>query len=316
MKLIKYLEKIALFEGGGLGKKYGAESIYKNNIESTVIYFLEKFKQYTGININIDSVKILGSAGKKDYSGDIDISIPKEISRQLVQYLINELYNNKKKDFFLNNIEKKYPGIEENKKNAIAALNFGKSVGSPFNFDKEQHGIKLLTTINDFDFEDGMPGLIPFVVDQIDSNGKFLNKRVQLDLNFGDNDWMSFAYFYEPEESPDNRPIKGLHRNAILASLIHFLGGEWGFQKGFKKSKKDSSFNEQKTDLIAFINDKIKLNIEEKDLNSYSSILKIVKQLDKNKRKKIFDIMIKRLHGPLMPSPDLIYIPTEKDFNL
>lgn len=315
MKLIDYFQ-ILIFEGGGLGKKFNAEPIYKDNIESTIKYFLRQFNKYTKINIDFNTIKILGSAGKKDYSGDIDISIPKEISRQLVQYLINELYNNKKKDFFLNNVEKKHAGIDENKKNAIAALNFGRSIGSPFNFNKENRGIKLLTTVNEFDFEDGMPGLVPFVVDQIGSNGEFLNKKVQLDLNFGNNEWMSFAYFYEPEESPDNRPIKGLHRNAILASLIHFLGGEWGFQKGFKKTKKDKQFSEKKTDLIAFINNKIKLNIEEKDLNSYSSILKIVKKLNKNEREEVFNIMIKRLHGPLMPSPDLIYIPTEKDFDL
>ena len=314
MKLIDYFQTL-IFEGGGLGKKFNAEPIYKDNIESTTKYFLKQFNKYTKINIDFNSIKILGSAGKKDYSGDIDISIPKEISRQLVQYLITELYSNKKKDFFLNNVEKKNPGIDENRKNAIAALNFGRSVGSPFNFDKKNRGIKLLTTVNEFDFEDGMPGLVPFVVDQIDKNGKFLNKKAQLDLNFGNNEWMSFAYFYEPEESPDNRPIKGLHRNAILASLIQSYGGEWGFQKGFKKIK-NSAFSEEKTDLIAFLKDKIKLNIEEKDLNSYSSILNIIKQLNKNKRKQIFDIMIKRLHGPLMPSPDLIYIPKEEDFNL
>ena len=105
--------------------------------------------------------------------------------------------------------------------------------------------------------------------------------------------------------------IKYLEKIA-LASLIESLGGKWGFQKGFKKSI-DDEFSEKKTDLIAFINNKIKLNIEEKDLNSYTFILKIIKQLNENKKEEIFNIMSEKLKHSLVPKG--VYIPTRKDFD-
>ena len=331
MKLTDYLQNTTIFEGGGLGKKFGAVPIEKRNIDPTVEYFLDKFKEVTQIFININEVKILGSGGQKEISGDIDISVSKNISQKLVQYLIDELQKSPKRDLFIKNAKKsfienekeKFIKLNENEKEefiklnenkiiAIASLKFGRSVGSPFDLDAK--GIKLLTTIEDFDLDDGMPGLIPFVSNVMQPNGTLNEKKVQIDLNFGDQEWMSFAYHYTPEESPNEKPIKGLHRNIILECLIETLGGVWGFQKGFKISKNDIKFNENKTQFIDFLNKKLKFNIEEKDLKTFFNILNIVKKLNKNIRTKIFNLMINKLGHSLVPAG--VYIPTEKDFNL
>ncbi len=312
MKLTDYLQNTTIFEGGGLGKKFGAVPIEKGNINSTVQYFLDKFKKITQISINLNEVKVLGSGGQKEISGDIDISVPKYISQKLVQYLIDELQKTPKRDLFIKNAKKSNPELNENEIIAIASLNFGRSVGSPFDLDTK--GIKLLTTIKDFDLDDGMPGLIPFVSNVMQPDGTLNGKKVQIDLNFGEIEWMSFAYHYTPEESPNERPIKGLHRNIILESLVETLGGVWGFQKGFKVSKKDIKFNENKIQFINFLNEKLKFNIEEKDLKTFFSILNIVKKLNKIIRTKVFNLMINKLGHSLVPAG--VYIPTEKDFNL
>lgn len=311
MKLTDYFQLI--FEGGGLGKPYGAEKIRREDIETTVDFFIETFKETTGIDLERSKVSILGSANYKDESGDVDIAVSRNKSRELVQYLIDELQKSPKRDLFINNVKKKNPTADDSVILPIAALNFGRSVGSPFNL--QTRGIKLLTTIEQFNLEDEMPGLIPFVSNVRKADGTFDTKKVQIDLNFGDTEWMKFAYHSEIETSPNpEKVLKGLHRNLILASLVESFGGSFDYHKGFKISKRDKSYNTKKEDLINFLSKKIGKKIKESDLSKYFSILNIVKGLNEKKRKFIYDTLIEKLNGPLVP--DEAFIPSRTDFDL
>lgn len=63
-------------------------------------------------------------------------------------------------------------------------------------------------------------GSLSFLVKQYNSDGEFLNKYVQIDLKFGDLDWLKFVYC----TTIHHINIKGLHRTQLLLSMFSHKG--------------------------------------------------------------------------------------------
>lgn len=295
--------EIVFLEGGGLGSSKGAERIKKEDIDLTFKNFCKNFKKLTSIDIS--NSKFLGSVGKKETSGDIDCALSKDVSKKIVEWLKEKFYLFDKHQQFLNRMK------DDNDKEIKSILNFSKSVSSPFN------KIKNLYCVG-FKIDDSSPLMINFVFSQFDNTTKKENgKMVQIDLNFGNVDWLSFVYNAELENNQNSeREIKGMHRTQLIKSIINNLHGEhtFAFQKGFKIN---NSLIEDKDKLIELISNGLGVKVTESDLKNYTSIIKVLKQCkDRKLVKNIFEYFLNIINSEKPINLKKLYIPTKKDFGL
>ena len=162
MNLDKLLN-ITLNEMGGAAMT--ADRINKEHIQPT----LNKYVEMVLTHIPHRKFQILGSAGKKASSGDIDLGFDTDLSIDEVGDKLEEL------------------GVMH-------------KVGKGFQ--------QIWTGFDQYD-EDG-----EFVTDE---NGR--NKIVQIDLMFGNPDWLEFAYW---SPSVEESEFPAHHRSALLAAIIRY----------------------------------------------------------------------------------------------
>lgn len=161
--LSKVLKEDVLNEMGGAAME--ADRIKKEHIKPT----LDRYAQDVLNNIPHRKFIILGSAGKKADSGDIDLGFDTKLSIQEVADYLDD-------------------------------LNILYKVGKGFD--------QIWTSFTQYD-EEGNP--------VTDENGR--EKTVQIDLMFGDPDWLEFAYWSPSQEETD---YSAHHRSVLLAAIIRF----------------------------------------------------------------------------------------------
>jgi len=228
MKLTHFLEsvEVAWLEGGNVftGTERATDKILRENIEPTIKEFEKNFKlAFPKVKLDFsDTEKVarLGSVGKKEVSGDIDLGID-----------LHEFLN---KD---GQINFKMLGLDQ--KEFDTTFNLIKSRAKTAS-DKQIMVRSLLTLIsnkiNDSQEEihssskDVTTASIFSSFPQYDTNGnKIPNKYVQIDLNVGPLQWLKFSY-YSTGSFPGN--LKGLHRTQLIAAVFDALGMTFKHESG------------------------------------------------------------------------------------
>jgi hypothetical protein len=291
IKLISIVKQI-LMEGGNV---FGTTtSIEKANIEPTVETFVGQLsKIFPAKASTFKSFEKLGSAGKKDVSGDIDLS-----------YDIKNIFPDGKTPDF------EGWGVDEQKYNELVAQ-FAKRArnASPEKIQLRAMIVLIAEKINnalpDVEVDDKASGSgsIFCAIPQYDPSGNKLDKAVQTDINIGNPGWLRFSYY----SNTYSGNVKGLHRTQLMLALFANKGRTFGHSTGVVN--KDTGKREAATpeEAIVLLNKLYGFKLTQDILDDYFKLEDFMKKnLSTEEYNSIMDRYLKILDSTRADIPENI----------
>lgn len=303
-QLEKSVNEQLILEGGNVFDNTGP--IKKENIDPTLKKFKEKLNKLFP-KINFDFI-LLGSAGKKEVSGDIDVALSEEtmidkngeIKYDDWQIDINNF------NFVYDQIRKRARTSSE-KQSKLRAL------------------VKIISLLLQTDSEisaddkNSGAGTLFCSFPQYDIKENKIGKNVQIDINIGDINWLKFSYHSESYEGN----VKGLHRTQLMVALFANKGRM--FKHGSGVVNKETGKYEAVTpnDALQLLNDLYNFKPEIITADIIGNFFKLhkflIKNLDKNELYNIYDIYLKILDSTRTDIPQDIqqyWIDNQQRLNL
>jgi hypothetical protein len=289
IKLISIVKQI-LMEGGNV---FGTTtSIEKANIEPTIEKFVGQLsKIFPAKASTFNSFEKLGSAGKKDISGDIDLS-----------YDIKNLFPDGKTPDF------KGWGIDEQKYNELVAQ-FAKRArnASPEKIQLRAMivliGEKINNALPDVEVDDKASGSgsIFCAIPQYDPSGKKLDKAVQTDINIGNPGWLRFSYYSHSYSGN----VKGLHRTQLMLALFSNKGKTFGHSTGVVDKETGEREASTPQEAIALLNKLYGFSLTQDILDDYFKLEDFMKKnISTEEYNSIMDRYLKILDSTRADIPD------------
>lgn len=251
--------------------------IKKENIVFTIDSFLREleriFPKYENCRIN---TIVLGSAGKKEISGDIDLGFDEKYLEDISIWDIDENHVN---DLFTKFKKRARTATDYQlmKRAVITAI-----------AEKINESSKLILT----DLKQSGSGVLYCQFPQYDASYKELDLKVQIDINFGKIEWLKFAYFSDAYEGN----IKGLHRTQLMLHMFAYKGYVFSHNYGVKNKETQEIVANNPEEAINLLNDLYNISLDEDILRNYYSLQKYLQtQLSKDELNGIYDIYLKTL---------------------
>jgi hypothetical protein len=278
ISLIELLKSITL-EGGNV---FGTtSSIKKEYIQPTLKNFTAELnKVYPKVKFNFNT---LGSVGKKDESGDIDLgmSIDQFMDKNGNPLLSNWNIDKAEFDALYEKIRKRSRSASETQSKLRAMLELIAS-----NLEEKSEYI-------DTDLKAAGNGSIFCNFPQYNEKGEMFNdKSVQIDINVGNLDWLNFSYYSNTYK--DN--VKGLHRTQLMVAMFQALNKTFSHGTGVKDKETGDIVATNPQEALDVLNQGFKLNLSQDVLNDYFELMDVLKKkLPKDKLNQVLDIYLRIL---------------------
>src|SRR5574344_408229 len=247
--------------------------IRKQDIKPTLANFFQEWgrifpnaKQY----LTEENIGTLGSAGKRDTSGDIDLAL----SRNAFQ---------KPRDWGLNqkDIDATLKSCTSRARTASKEQLLRKTFLILLSEKIKQADSSIVV-----DTKATSTGTLFCQFPQYSESGKIDDKLVQIDINLGDLTWLRFAY--NSTEYEGN--VKGLHRTNLIVTLFERKGYVFNRNAGVRVKDSNKVVATTPQEALKLLSDASGVEFTDKDLESYSNIQKFLKaNLDDDERDKIYD---------------------------
>ena len=278
ISLIELLKSITL-EGGNV---FGTtSSIKKEYIQPTLKQFITELnKVYPKVKFNFNN---LGSVGKKDESGDIDLglSIDQFMDKNGNPLLSNWNIDKTEFDALYEKIRKRSRSSSEAQSKLRAMLELIAT-----NLEEKSDYIST-------DLKAAGNGSIFCNFPQYNEKGEMLNdKSVQIDINVGNLDWLNFSYYSNTYK--DN--VKGLHRTQLMVAMFQALNKTFSHGTGVKDKETGDIVATNPQEALTVLNQGFKLNLSQDVLNDYFELMDVLKKkLPKEKLNQILDTYLRIL---------------------
>ena len=288
IKLFDILKQL-IVEGGNVFDI--TSSINKENIDSTVEKFIDELSRvFPAKASSFKSFEKLGSAGKKDVSGDIDLS-----------YDVKNIFPDGKPDF-------QGWGVDEGKYNEKVALFTKRSKTA--SVDKiqlramiELIGEKLDENSSDIevDTKSSGSGSIFCSAPQYGPDGKPLGINVQTDINIGNPEWLRFSYYSNTYAGN----VKGLHRTQLMLSLFANKGKSFSHATGVVDRETGEKEASNPQEALVLLNKLYGFDISQDILNDYFKLEDYLKSnVSPEEYNAIMDRYLKILDSTRADIPD------------
>jgi hypothetical protein len=189
--------------------------IKKEYIDSTLKEF---YKQLIGIfpeaDIHFKSIRTLGSVGKKPESGDIDLALSEDSFKNIDDWGLNR-----------SEVKHLFDSFKKKSRTATDELLLKRAVIVAIAEKINESECDIVT-----DIKGSSAGSLFCQFPQFDDQGNKLETFVQIDINVGNLDWLSFAY----HSATYSGNVKGLHRTQLLVSLFSHKGYTFSHNYGVK----------------------------------------------------------------------------------
>jgi len=252
IKLFDILKQL-IVEGGNVFDI--TSSINKENIESTVEKFVDELSRiFPAKAASFKSFEKLGSADKKDVSGDIDLS-----------YDVKNIFPDGKPDF-------KGWGVDEGKYNEKVALFTKRSKTASVDKIQLRAMIELIgekldenSSEIEVDTKSSGNGSIFCSAPQYGPDGKPLGINVQTDINIGNPEWLRFSYYSNTYAGN----VKGLHRTQLMLSLFANKGKSFSHATGVVDRETGEKEASNPQEALVLLNKLYGFDISQDTLNDY-----------------------------------------------
>jgi hypothetical protein len=289
VKLFDILKQL-IVEGGNVFDI--TSSINKENIESTVEKFVDELSRiFPAKAASFRLFEKLGSAGKKDVSGDIDLS-----------YDIKNIFPDGKTPDF------KGWGVDEQKYNDLVAQ-FTKraKTASPEKIQLRAMIVLIGEKINEalpdveVDTKSSGSGSIFCAIPQYDSKGNKLDKAVQTDINIGNPGWLRFSYYSQTYSGN----VKGLYRTQLMLALFANKNRTFGHSTGVVNKETGKQEASTPQEAIILLNKLYGFKLTQDILDDYFKLEDFMKKnLSTEEYNNIMDRYLKILDSTRADIPD------------
>ena len=288
IKLFDILKQL-IVEGGNVFDI--TSSINKENIESTVEKFVDELSRiFPAKAASFKSFEKLGSAGKKDVSGDIDLS-----------YDVKNIFPDGKPDF-------QGWGVDEGKYNEKVALFTKRSKTASVDKIQLRAMIELIgekldenSSEIEVDTKSSGNGSIFCSAPQYGPDGKPLGINVQTDINIGNPEWLRFSYYSNTYAGN----VKGLHRTQLMLSLFANKGKSFSHATGVVDRETGEKEASNPQEALVLLNKLYGFDVSQDTLNDYFKLEDYLKNnVSPEEYNAIMDRYLKILDSTRADIPD------------
>ena len=280
-----------LNEGGNV---FGTTApIAKEKIEPTLEKFTEELGKIFPKKANTFSTfEKLGSAGKKDMSGDIDVAYP-----------VGNLTKENKPDLEGWGLDREEFNqyFEKIRKRARTATEAQSQLRAMLILIAEK--INKESTVLQADPKSSNSNSLFLAFPQYDETGKKQPELIQVDINVGDPEWLKFSYYSNIYKGV----VKGLHRTQLMLALFTAKGKMFKHEQGVLDKETREVEATTPKEALELLNKLYNLNLTQDQLNDYFELSDVLeKQLSKEDYGKVIDIYLKILDrtGPFAHIPE------------
>ena len=255
--LKEYITVGIVNEGGNVWDN--SAPIKKEYIQPTLKKFKEEFtKIFPVASKYFDSVITLGSVGKKDVSGDIDLAIDEAAFTNVNDWKLDPAY-----------LTELFAKFKKRSRSATDSQIMKRAVivGISEIVNKES---KIIET----DVKSAGSGTLFCQFPQFGEKGKETDLSVQIDINVGDIDWLRFAYYSDSYKGN----VKGLHRTQLMLSLFTYKSHTFSHNYGVKDKESQEVVAKNPDEAVSLLNKLYGFNINEKILQNYFDLQDFLKK--------------------------------------
>ena len=245
-----------ILEGGNVWDN--SAPIKREYINPTLNKFKEEFTRIFPVASKyFNSVITLGSVGKKDVSGDIDLAIDEKAFE-----------NNDDWGLDSGHLTELFAKFKKRSRSATDAQLMKRAVIVAISeiVNKES---KIIET----DTKSSGSGTLFCQFPQFDEQGKQTDLSVQIDINVGNVNWLKFAYYSDSYKGN----VKGLHRTQLMLSLFSYKGHTFSHNYGVKSRESQEIVADNPDEAISLLNKMYGFNITEKILQNYFDLQNFLK---------------------------------------
>ena len=287
ISILTHADKSQITEGGNVFDD--VVSIKREYIEPTMQVFS---KELSRIFPNFKpEFSRLGSVGKKDVSGDIDLGVSSKL-------FFDEDGKPRLKEWGFD--PKEYAALVDkftkrartSKPEQIALRTMLTLMGRKIN-DKS---LLILT-----DDKSSSTGMLFSRFPQFDESGKKLPTFIQIDMMIGDTDWLNFAYYSDVYKNN----VKGLHRTQLLVALFANKGYVFSHNTGVKNKDTQEVVATTPDVAVALLNKLYHTKLDKKIISNYFTLIEYLKKtLKKPDYDALLDTYLKILESTRADIPE------------
>lgn len=260
--------------------------IKKEDIKPTLLQFFKQFKQvFPKAEPFFREMKTLGSVGKKDYSGDIDLALSEKSFDNVEDWGLDR-----------NHIMKLFEGFKKRARTSSDDQLMKRAVIVAIAEKIQQSSTDILV-----DVKGSSSGALFLMFPQYNTEGKELDDNVQIDINVGDVDWLEFSYYSNTYKGN----VKGLHRTQLLVSLFSNKGYTFSHNYGVKNRDTQEIEASNPQQAIELLNKLYGLNLDRDTLGDYFKLMETLEAgLTSEELHKVYDIYLKILDSTRADIPE------------
>ena len=189
--------------------------IKKEHIKPTLKEFLRQFKSiFPKAEPFFREMQTLGSVGKKDYSGDIDLALAGSSFDDINDWGLDEKH-----------VQALFQGFKKRARTSTDDQLMKRAVIVAVAQKILEADTEIIA-----DVKGSGAGALFLLFPQYDETNQVVGQNVQIDINVGDVDWLSFAY----HSATYAGNVKGLHRTQLMVSLFSHKGFIFSHNYGVK----------------------------------------------------------------------------------
>lgn len=282
--LVDYINESYVMEGGNVWDN--SAPIKKEYIKPT----LEKFKaEFTRIfpvaSKYFGQVITLGSVGKKDMSGDIDLAISENAFKDTEDWGLDAAHLT---ELFAKFKKRARTATDEQLMKRAVIISIAEIVNEKS---------KMILT----DIKSSGSGTLFCQFPQFDESGNETDLSVQIDVNVGDIDWLRFAYYSDSYKGN----VKGLHRTQLMLALFSYKDHTFSHNYGVKNKQSQEIVANNPEQAIELLNKMYGFKITEKILENYFELQKFLQaNLKEEDLHAIWNIYLKILDSTRCDVPE------------
>lgn len=264
----------------------GSGPIKKENIKPTLSRFMQEFlRVFPKTGKYLEGIQTLGSVGKKDESGDIDLALDEKAFTNIKDWGLSKV-----------EIDAYFVQFQKRARTATKPQLLKRAIITAIGDKLETESSKVKVST-----KGAGNGALFCQFPQFDKDGKFLGKEVQIDINIGDPNWLKFAYYSDSYK--DN--IKGLHRTQLMLSLFTHKGYTFSHNYGVKEKESGKLAAKSSEQAIKLLNDLYNFDLTEEILQNYHKLQDYLKKhLDEEELHQIWDRYLKILDSTRCDIPN------------
>ena len=260
--------------------------IKKEHIKPTLLEF---FRQFKGIFPKAEpyfrEMKTLGSVGKKDYSGDIDLALSGTSFDDINDWGLDEAH-----------IQNLFAGFKKRARTS-----------SDDQLIKRSVIVSIAQKIADADTEivadvkGSGAGALFLLFPQYDEQKQPVGQNVQIDINVGDVDWLEFAY----HSATYSGNVKGLHRTQLMVSLFANRGYIFSHNYGVKNRETHEIVAKNPQEAIDLLNKVYGLSLDRDTIGDYFKLMDTLQQgLSPQDLQGVYDTYLRILNSTRADIPE------------